>query len=184
MAYSRTTYASGDTITAAKLNGPEAHLSAVADAAVHAYRDSGTQTITEDTITTVVFDAETFDLGSDYNTTTGEFTAPTAGLYLVAANLYVQVGENHTAAVAVYVAGSLRVTLGEYYRGSTTPGDAPNHMMISGTALINVSASDVVTVRIRANANGGAYGCLVEYQPNDGDITTWRPTTLSITKIS
>ena len=43
---------------------------------------SGNQTVSDTTDTTVEFDTEKFDTGSDYNTGTYTFTAPQAGLYL------------------------------------------------------------------------------------------------------
>lgn len=59
------------------------HLNATI--AFHAYR-AAAQTITS-SLSTIVFDTERYDLGSDYSTATGKFTAPLAGVYSLKASM-------------------------------------------------------------------------------------------------
>lgn len=47
--------------------------------AFHAYRNAS-QSVGS-SLETILFDTERYDLGADFNTTTGQFTAPVAGIY-------------------------------------------------------------------------------------------------------
>lgn len=52
----------------------------------------------------IVFDTENFDIGGDFNTTTGEFTAPITGYYHVDANLSItNIGDGEQVILRVYL---------------------------------------------------------------------------------
>lgn len=52
-----------------------------------AFRAGMTGSVVITSEATVVFDSESFDLGSDYNNATGVFTAPVTGYYMIVAHL-------------------------------------------------------------------------------------------------
>jgi hypothetical protein len=146
MAYTRTTYVDASTVVnAAALNGPEAHLAALADVGVSAYRSGSTQAITKASDQTVIFNSEYSDIGSDYDTTTGEFTAPTAGWYLVGVNLAItQLSTAGVWEVSVFKNGSYAQGLGAF---PAVSAGSPTNM--GGVTMIQLAAADVIKIVVR-----------------------------------
>lgn len=85
------TWAAGEVLTAANLNlylRDNTEILGASRPSARVYQ-TGTQTLTTGTQTTLTFDTETFDIGSTHSTSvnTERLTAPNAGLYLVVATL-------------------------------------------------------------------------------------------------
>lgn len=64
---------------------------------MRAYLNSQKTLTLKDTYYTIVFDVEDYDTGSNYNNTTGQYTVPVAGVYMVVAGLNINgtVGDNY-----------------------------------------------------------------------------------------
>jgi len=138
---------------------------------VYAFRNS-TQDLSPDTSwETVIFNDESttndtaFDVGSDYNTSTGYFTAPADGKYLIS----VEVMLTNVPASSAYILLNLITTKGaadgiSQYSGRVNPGswDAEmDYYQIAGTWLTNMSSGDTAYVQIRntnADADTKIYG--------------------------
>lgn len=75
--------------TAIQVNGDEGSVTMPRQSYVRANRDSttGDQVIAAATWTTVIFDEEVTDVLGEYNTSTGEFTAKDAGVYMVCTHI-------------------------------------------------------------------------------------------------
>jgi len=83
------------------------------DVYVWAYLTTADQAIAYNTWTQVAFNAENMDLGSDFNTTTNEFTAPDSSLYVIDARANIQDNGGATdqggSLIAIYRNDSLMV---------------------------------------------------------------------------
>lgn len=97
---------------------------------------SGTQQIT--------FDAEDFDIGSNYNTSNGRFTAPIAGTYWF--NVVAGSGSPNRFLIYFYKNGSAVVRAQDYFSGSGSNSSA-------GT-MLQLAANDYIEVYI--NSSGSA----------------------------
>ena len=147
---------------------------------VYAYRNA-TQDLSPDTSwETVIFNDEStlnataFDVGSDFNTGTGVFTAPADGKYLISTEVML----TNVPASAAYVLLNLITTKAtadgiSQYAGRVNPGswDAEmDYYQIAGTWLANMSSGDTAYVQVR---NTGA----------DGDTKIYGATTTTYTRI-
>jgi len=144
MPYTRTTYNTGDLITAAKLNGPEAYLNRVGNSRVRAYRSGSTQSLTSGVATEVVFNSEDYDTLGEFATGTGRFTAAAAGTYLVAAGVALGYGVTASAetVLMLYKNGALH----SYLCDISTTG-VPQ---LNGAALIELAATDYISIYVTA----------------------------------
>ncbi len=99
------TWSSGQTLQASDLNGNFTYVQGEITAlqaevhpasAFHAWATASPQ-FASGSVTTVVFDHVEFDLGSEYDSTTGVFTAKNAGYYLVQCQLIFYNGSSSAA---------------------------------------------------------------------------------------
>ncbi|KPK79500.1 MAG: hypothetical protein AMS27_17955 [Bacteroides sp. SM23_62_1] len=75
-----------------------------------AYCNAGMSNLTHNTVTTIVLDTETYDVGSNFNTGTYTFTTPVAGYYLICASIgYSNVVSSARYDTMVYIDGALLV---------------------------------------------------------------------------
>lgn len=105
---------------------------------VYAYRSSALTT-TASAITKLVYNSEVYDVGSNYDTTTAEFTAPVNGYYNVLAALETTSSSN-TYIMLVYVNG-VQVTRGP----STVSPSAITSVLM--TDRLRLAAGDKLDIR-------------------------------------
>lgn len=135
---------SGDTITIP--SGATLDLSSATQTGVggtntpnfHAFLGSS-QSIANTTITTVVFDTETYDSASAYDTATGIFTVPSeqAGKYFIAASIRQSSATNYTVQCRITV-NSKSITSSNYNSNSNT---------VNSSTVYNLSVGDTVKVQ-------------------------------------
>jgi hypothetical protein len=73
---------------------------------VRAYLNTEQSNITDNTDTLIVYDTESWDLGSDFNISTGLFTAPVTGYYIVNAKARLDELINSDYSISIYIAGA------------------------------------------------------------------------------
>lgn len=116
------------------------------NAKVIATRSSSQQSFSTGATTTVLFDTETRDAINSYNPSTGEFTAPRTGWYLVSSNVYIDtqtaLATNERLILYAYVNGSHAKTLGIMGSGSQIQTG------VEGCSLLYLNSGDVLTVRV------------------------------------
>lgn len=137
------------------LHGTGSHYSA------DAYLSS-TQPLAESTWTVVAFNAKTVDDSDSFNTSTGTYTCPVGGRYLVATGVELNTSTTGACFVAVYKNGVLVRQLA----GSDLiyVADSPD---VGGAAVIPCNAGDTLNVCIWQNSSTTA----VSVQP--GQSATW-----------
>ena len=123
-----------------------------------ANRSGSTQTLSNNTNTTVIFDNEVIDTDNGYDTSTGIFTVPTAGKYLIGAFVTLTA----TQSAAIYRAFITKNgTSTSVARGDIRPGDSISFS--SGFAentppaigIVDLSASDTLRVIVRIESGNG-----------------------------
>lgn len=107
-----------------------------------AYKSADSTNVTGDgTAYTVIFNTERFDIGSNYNTTTGVFTAPVTGKYLIGC----QVGSSNMTAAMTYINARIIASSGNKV-GQKLHDNAVTQNGINAWAIINMDASDTAQV--------------------------------------
>jgi hypothetical protein len=94
----------------------------------------------------IIFNTARHNIGSCYNTSTGRFTAPVAGRYLLTVNVYTYA--SYTAAILLYInGGQYSVTdVQPYIYNSAAAGEGNRAF----TSVWELSASDYIEVRARS----------------------------------
>jgi hypothetical protein len=97
----------------------------------------------------VVFNSESHDYGSNYNTTTGEFTCPEAGSYSFTTNLSIE-GTVGTRTCYVAIVGSTAGTLATNYIGDAANGtDEWNDVAVTlHVPTANLAWGETVSVKV------------------------------------
>lgn len=140
MGYTRTTWATSDVITAAKLNNIETHLQDVADAIVRATRTSSDQTLTASTDSKLIWNTEDYDTDGLYDNTTGRFTAAAEGVYLFSVSCVVAPGvfnSTNAQTLKAFLNGSAAAVLSD--RWEFRSGEP-----VTGVYMLRLSAADYV----------------------------------------
>ena len=112
-----------------------------------------TQAIANNTWTKVEFDTEEFDLGSDFNTSTYEFTAPATGKYYLHGGFRTSTTHSADDDMAIYKNSAA------YAMHSTFRQAGGSYVVTSSTlpvsCIMDMSASD--TASVYAHTEGGGY---------------------------
>jgi hypothetical protein len=108
-------------------------------AAFHAYRNA-TKNIGA-SVTDVVHDTELFDIGSNFNTTTGVFTAPVAGVYHFTAGASTSVGVTQSRAL-IYLVCS---TAGTFSLGDHEETDIRH---INGSFTVKLALNETAKIQL------------------------------------
>jgi hypothetical protein len=100
----------------------------------------------------IIFDQESYDYNSNYDTSTGRFTAPKTGLYMVNAGVKILPGLSVTTFIAKISGGSTVLTM---YRGDTDSiREGSGYVTVSGGGVISLNAAQSVFVSITATGLG------------------------------
>ena len=112
--------------------------------------------------TDVIFGNAVFDIGSNFNTTNGRFTAPVAGKYLFHFHCYMRLSsyddDTNYATTRLRKNGSVYENFHNIL-GYQNNGDSDQHGLL--IAIIDLSANDYVTAALKANSGSADF-----YQPN------------------
>lgn len=120
---------------------------------VWAVRETTDQTITRLVWTTIVFNGEQYDTGSDYNNSTGIFTAPATGWYHFDCILkYYGLDVGAYAYISLYKNTSTRL-IDMTVKFQPVAGEV---ITIGGSCTIYLSASDTIETKTIHNSSGSA----------------------------
>ena len=124
-------------------------------------RPSSNQSLSNNTLTTVVFDSEIFDVGSNF--ASNGFTAPTTAKYCF--NYAVRFGASSNDAneftTIVLLNGSDFFSLGNnnaFLQDMYTSGNNHGNGISNNSFILSLTANDVITIQAKQNNNGGGAG--------------------------
>lgn len=122
-----------------------------------AYKSSASTSVTGDGTTyTVICNTAVFDQGSNYNTSTGVFTAPFAGRYFLGATVQLtSVSASMTAIVADIATTGRNMQIGDI---NGTARDSNNNISFSSGVFVNMAASDTASLTVQASGGAKAAG--------------------------
>ena len=162
-----TAVATGVELASPELTGTTvaSYISTPSVCAVSAYR-STTQTLTAGT-NTVIFDTETADRDTDYDNTTGIFTAPVTGLYQIDCVLRLQNNSvTNIPLSSIYISrnnatadGADTVRLSSAIADGSTVTASSNAFVASAGAALLLTAAD--TIRIKETHTSASLSLLV-----------------------
>jgi len=124
--------------------------SASVDAHARAYRGSGTLTVPDSTWTTLTYTAEDYDIGNDMNYSTGVFTAPVDGRYLVAGHMQFNSAAwaaGKTAILSLYKGASIESELNRIIVPAVT-----SEIGTGGVTVVYLDASETLKLRVYQNS--------------------------------
>ena len=98
----------------------------------------------------IIPNAETFDNGSNYNASTGVFTAPIAGLYMFGFWGLSYNHAGHANNIAYHKGGSI---IGQSIQFN---GDSVGHALASGSIILELNATNTVDLRYFQNTSSSA----------------------------
>lgn len=96
---------------------------------------------------TVEFDAEEYDIGSDFNTTTHQFTAPTTGRYFFSTFIYMK----NIPEAAEYFYVQLKTTSANYRLAIIDPNELDTNMEywgFQGSIVVQMTAGDTAEIEV------------------------------------
>ncbi|NTW33029.1 MAG: hypothetical protein HGB12_10445 [Bacteroidetes bacterium] len=115
-----------------------------------AYMSASTQSVSASTWTTVLFDGETWDLGSEYTPSSGIYKAKTAGYYSVTSTVYLQsMNSGKRITIAIEVNGARVSDIDNYVTTS-----AGNDLQVSISDMVKLAVNDEVTIVVYHTDSG------------------------------
>lgn len=128
------------------------YLSAAVQPLFLAYNSAADNDVTGDgTAYTVIFDTEITDRNSNYNNSTGVFTAPVAGHYLFVLAIGLQdIAAGHVVA-QISIIASNRTFVTTYINAGNSAADG--FLIINGSAIVDMDAGDTVSVSVLVNGS-------------------------------
>jgi len=130
-----------------------------------AFKSAASTNVTGDgTVYTVIFDTVYFDQGSNYNATTGVFTAPITGKYLFTSNVEF-INVIAVTQIQLNIAGTFGLSAFSIMNGSTAT--ATGFLILNGSVLVPMTAGQTCSMMTNAqgttktvgvNGNGGSGG--------------------------
>ena len=101
---------------------------------------------------TVIWNSEIFDQNSDFNTSTGTFTAPITGRYFLTVNVYSNINDVYTSSVL-----KIKTSNRTYLNGINHPSAAPYSSTPHVCAVVDMDASDTAYVTYTVSAATKTY---------------------------
>ena len=123
--------------------------------AFSAYVSSNINDVTGDGTTyNIIFDSEDFDIGSDFNTTTGLFTAPSTGKYMFSGS--VRLGNQSGSTIGVMNI-KLSSSSKPFWEGNPANGVTSNGIVMVRpfSYILDLTAADTVGVNVVAYSGSG-----------------------------
>jgi hypothetical protein len=102
--------------------------------------------------TKVPLNAESFDVGNNFNTSNGTFTVPVSGRYILTGHFHSQTASTYLY-LAIY-AGSTPLPYLDSRHGPSSNTDT----MLGGSVIVNLTANDAVTLHVYSNAGNFVMG--------------------------
>lgn len=138
-------------VTEAKIAANAVTTGKIVDAAVTdakwragvAFLARRTSSLTVTGETTIVYNSEDFDIGNNYDTTNGRFTAPYAGIYIFHAHMYTEATSTNRSFCNIYKNGSLA----QGHRG----------IDIQGTRVYRTESTTIMSLNAGDYVQGGGY---------------------------
>ena len=132
-----------------------------------AFLSSDASNVTGDgTVYPIVYDSVSYNVGTSYNVSTGEFTAPADGTYLFLCQVGI-IGSTGAGATSTVLKLNFSGGYVNLWEGATNVyEDTSNVASINGSCILTLSASDVVTTSL--TCSGGTLDVSV-----DGDNTNY-----------
>ena len=114
---------------------------------------TGGGSVAHDTYTTVPYNNQSYDEGSDYNNSTYMFTAPCNGIYLFAASFLWANTSNWDAGDNPIISFSVDGTTGSHQRVMHRTGNYTEYFSMNTTAIIKLDSGDTVNVEAYQNTD-------------------------------
>ena len=126
--------------------------------ACRVYRDSSTQALSADTITKIEFNAESFDVKSEFDSVTNfRFTATKTGKYLVTSSI--TVGSTAVIVLYIYKNGAAITTLAESVT-NTSRASISDVISLTATDYIEIHIKSISAVNTVTNGSDTSYFCV------------------------
>jgi hypothetical protein len=105
------------------------------------------------TVTTsfITFDAEVFDTNSNYDTSTGKYTAPIAGFYQFNVAVMANMASTVHASLELWINNVQAIRLYEYTAGAST------NWTFAGSQLVQLAANDYVQIKVAFSSSTGVF---------------------------
>jgi hypothetical protein len=135
-----------------RISGPS--VIAASESVNASYFSTSTGAMAVGTPATVIYGTRNFDSHNAYNTTTGVYTFPVSGKYLVTSN----VTSTSTTQVQSLVVDIFRIGTGAYNRNSVSRLAAVSSALVSTqSTIVNANAGETLDIRVAVTSGTGAF---------------------------